>query len=98
MGNVPDNIDPTEARDSGVIQEVNRRLLHPRGLALWVDPDTGAMGIYTDDDPGGWQFGGEHWESEGATKAERFDALICPAREPALGYIVQPLPTEEVDP
>lgn len=37
--NERDFIDLDEAREFGIIQEINRKLLHPRGLALAVDCD-----------------------------------------------------------
>jgi hypothetical protein len=89
-------LTPEEIRDSGILQEINRRLLHPRGLAMFVtiDADEGEqrVGIFTDDDPEGWGFGGDDWESEARGKAARFDALLKPDRESALGYVEQPLP------
>lgn len=85
-------LDGRDARDLGVIQEVNRQLLHMRGMALWVDPQTGAMGIFVDDDPDGWNYAGEAWENESRGKAEAFDALIKTDRPIMLGYEVQPLP------
>ena len=33
------NIDPAEFRDLGYLQEVNRRFLHPLGLALAMESD-----------------------------------------------------------
>lgn len=90
---------PEEIRDSGVLQEINRRLLHPRGLAMYVvvDADEGdqLVGIFTDDDPEGWTFGGEDWEREARSKADRFDALLKPERSTALGFVEQPLPEED---
>lgn len=93
------NLTPEEIRDSGLLQEVNRRLLHPRGLAMFVvlpDSDdeeiTSTLGIMVDDDVEGWTFGGPEWEADAATKARRFDELLMPEREGALGFVEQPLP------
>ena len=87
-----------EARNLGVIFEVNRQLLHPRGLALEIkfDPDDPEMvaelkiqdwrddseGVYFDD-----------LDQDDIDHAEAFAELILPDREQALGYIVQPLDT-----
>lgn len=86
-----------EVRDLGVLLEVNRLLLHPRGLALEIawdpdDPDAVAVlriqdhrddpeGVYFDLDPAEWK------------KVEAFAALVLPGREAALGYVVQPVPS-----
>jgi hypothetical protein len=84
------NFTPQEALDSGVVQEINRRLLHMRGLALGVNPHTGHMTITFDDDPEGWFFNEKsNWSRE---KAEAFDGLIVSDRWDNLGYEVQPLP------
>lgn len=92
------NLTLEEIRDSGILQEINRLLLHPRGLAMFVvlDAEDGErrLGIYADDDPEGWTFvwGEGDGESGAVAKAESFDALLKPDREVALGFVVQPLP------
>jgi hypothetical protein len=87
-----------EFRAEGWIQELNRRVLHPIGLALEViiDNDTGEERIERvwdcRDDPEGMIFGEGMIDAE---KAEAIDALYektAHARMKALGYIVQPLP------
>ena len=41
-----------ELRDAGYLQEVNRQFFHPLGLAMFVNVDTGEMGVYDErDDP-----------------------------------------------
>ncbi len=86
-----------EFRSLGFIQELNRRFLHPCGLALEVivDKDTGeeALGGVWDyrDDPEGIRF------EEGVAsvdKVESVDQLLASkeqVRLDNLGYIVQPV-------
>lgn len=82
-------------RGHGVIAEVNRRLLHPRGLALFIDIDSGELHVFFDADPEGWSFAADHLDMIVAEDlAGRFDALVRPEREAALGYVVQPLPED----
>lgn len=89
-----------EFREFGLLQELNRRFLHPLGLALEVavDPETGAEtfgGIWDHrDDPEGIYFGGDPAEFNARERAvqvalaweRRRDARIA-----AIGYMVQPL-------
>lgn len=90
------NLTAQEIRDTGILQEINRQLLHPRGLAMFVtlDPDEGepTMGVMIDEDPEGWYFEWDERKDEARIKAERFDNLLKSGREDALGYVVQPLP------
>ena len=90
-----------EIRELGIVMEVNRRILHPLGLALEYEVPTGdnpAVLRVQDhrDDPEGVYFG-----DLTAADAERAAALTVAmqerslARERALGFIVQPLPTRE---
>ncbi len=52
--NDPDKQVPvSELLEDGIVAEVNRIMLHPLGLALWVNGETGELGIYKDDDPAG---------------------------------------------
>lgn len=81
----------------GLLQEINRLLLHPLGLALEVtveDDGTERISGVADyrDDPEGCAFG-----EVSRHKAERVALLLdarSEAREAALGYVVQPLPLE----
>ncbi len=90
-------IDVAEFQAEGYLQEVNRRFLHPLGLALEVlrhDDGTVALGGVWDyrDDPEGMAFGGDFASLRG--KAARIDVLWAerePARRAALGYMVQPV-------
>lgn len=90
-----------EFRKLGFIQEINRRLLHPCGLALEVivDQETGeeTLGGVWDyrDDPEGMEF------AEGVLSREKFKSVEdlwyskTHYRSDNLGYIVQPIPEEE---
>ena len=90
-------MDPAEFRDLGLLQEVNRRLLHPLGLALAVavaDEDgTVRLDSILDwrDDPEGVIFGDV--DDDFVAKALAVDDMWKqrePARRQALGYMVQP--------
>jgi hypothetical protein len=95
-------------RSTGLLMEINRVVLHPRGLALSVDcpsvnePAT-RFGPLLDarDDPEGFIFGdgngGGFAESAGRLRAAERDGRcpVSPAREKCLGYVVQPLPVTE---
>ena len=87
----------------GLIQEINRRFLHPLGLALeiLVDPDGRAIGLGGiqdhSDDPEGVIFPEDDLDPD---KAARVDALIEERtflRKTALGYVIQPIPTKETE-
>lgn len=90
-----------EFRELGFIQEINRLLLHPLGLALEVivDSETGEERIERvwdgRDDPEGWTFG------EGiidADKARRIQSMLVRGmgnRMLGLGFDIQPLPVAE---
>lgn len=82
--------DPAELSELGILQEVNRRILHPLGLALGYTPGSRTLVVFDGrDDPGGVNFQG----MDLAPRRDRFEALWAeraPAREAATGYIVQP--------
>jgi len=78
--------------DAGYLAEVNRRVLHPLGLALSVTADHAGV-IDAQHDPEGWMFGPESMP-EVTRKAEQVaaeEAERRPAREAALGFFVQPV-------
>lgn len=96
----PEWMDLDEFVDGGFLQEVNRQFLHPLGLALAVVPDAGSG-----TEPGGsfhlvgvWD---RRQDPEGiihrevdAEKAAHVARLLeerRPAREAALGFMVQPV-------
>lgn len=88
-------MNAAELQDSGLLQEINRRLLHPLGLAMYVERDGQGRvtwgGVYDwSDDPEGVRFGDD---VALAPAAEAFDALWAKRTRPrkaALGYVVQP--------
>lgn len=86
--------------DLGYLQELNRQFLHPLGLALAVDvADDGIhtlVGVWDcRDDLEGIAFAAELANSaEAGAKAARVlgqSIIRKPARQAALGYVVQPL-------
>lgn len=92
-------IDIAELRRLGYLQELNRRFLHPLGLALEVivDKETkeerlGGVWDYRDD-PEGMRYGeGPHApELDKAKAIEEELEQRAPARRAALGYVVQPV-------
>jgi hypothetical protein len=88
-----------EFRELGFIQEINRRVLHPCGLALEVILDTetgeekfGGVWDYRDD-PEGMAFG-----EVSADKARSVDDLWfskIDTRMENFGWVVQPVPEDE---
>jgi hypothetical protein len=83
--------------DNGLVFEINRRILHPFGLALSVEVDDDDDdkvvfdAVLSIDDEEGWLFDPESFE-EGSTKYARFlekneERLV--KRESKLGYIIQ---------
>lgn len=102
----PTEMDLTEFRELGYLQEVNRQLLHPLGLALFaqVDDEDGtvaSIGVYDNRaDPEGWRYaqppdpapGGDlaSFKSRAATVEREWEDRRGP-REARLGYMVQPL-------
>jgi hypothetical protein len=94
-----------EARELGFIQELNRRFLHPLGLALEViiDKETGEERIerFWDarDDSEGWVFDDSIANSEEfrrkAEEVTKNETSRHTKRYASLGYIVQPVPGME---
>ncbi|KKK49671.1 hypothetical protein LCGC14_3132700, partial [marine sediment metagenome] len=90
-----------EFRELGFIQEINRRILHPCGLAIEVivDKDTGeeTLGGIWDyrDDPEGLRFAESQISlDETSDKVRSVDQLLKSkeqSRLDNLGYIVQPV-------
>lgn len=73
--------------DDGILHEINRRLLHPRKLALGIDIGNGRAVLFDDDDDEGWTF-----NPVDVDKARAFEKRhpIAPSRVAVLGYSVQP--------
>lgn len=94
-------IDIAEFRRAGYLQELNRRFLHPLGLALEIvieqDGSHRLGGVWDyRDDPEGMVYAtsGARELDDLIVKARNIDALWAdrePARRAALGYMVQPL-------
>lgn len=100
---LPAVMDLTEFHRDGYLQEVNRRVLHPLGLALYAmvekDGTVSSIGVYDDRaDPEGWCFtlGGAGLEEQRDRFLANFGTVTArwveraPARLEALGYMVQP--------
>jgi hypothetical protein len=95
---VPD-FNLTAFRDDGYLQELNRRFLHPLGLALAleVDPETsepnGRIKVWDGrDDPEGYVFVG--WTAGDRERGARIDEDLqrrLKIREERLGFGIQPL-------
>lgn len=89
-----------EFRAAGYLQEINRRLLHPLGLALEVtiNDETGEehiSGVWDcRDDPEGICFGDGMIDPVRGRALARDFVDRCAARRDALGYVVQPLSSE----
>lgn len=83
-----------EFRDGGYLQEVNRRVLHPLGLALSVETDDagrviGFGPIWDErDDPEGIVFA--EMNPDHALKVETEWQLRRPARMASIGHMIQP--------
>ena len=101
-------LDPKEFLDEGYLLEVNRRVLHPLGLAMAVNvnEETGQVtihGIYDNrEDPEGWYIGvglgDEDYDADIEAKVRnirRKEESRHVPRLAALGYWVQPY--EELD-
>lgn len=89
-------IDPKEFQDFGYLQEVNRRFLHPLGLALEVivNTDTGevSLGGVWDyrDDPEGMAFADGEIDADKAARVQVQWHEKEQVRVKNLGYIIQP--------
>lgn len=80
----------------GALAEVNRRVLHPVGLAMGVgeDGDVVLYDIRRNDDEG-YRFDEDPFDPVLMERIGRFAALESdrlPARHAALGYTIQPVP------
>lgn len=91
----------TEFMNSGLLQEINRRILHPMGLALYLTVKDGipiGIGGVLDhrDDPAGMVFpdmGEEHYKRYKNVQDE-LDRRIK-TRSSVLGFGVQPVPGDD---
>lgn len=78
-----------EMGEIGLVQEVNRQLLHPVGLALMRHSD-GTLTVLSDPDPKGWVYDNLDLRERAQAFAAR-QAEWHQRRQAALGYIVQPV-------
>lgn len=89
-------MSPAEFRELGYLQEVNRRFLHPLGLALEVsinkEDGTVTFGEVWDyrDDPDGMRFADGMIDGEKAKRIERERSKLAVTRYDILGYEIQP--------
>ena len=91
-------VDIKEIQDLGILQELNRLLLHPRGMALALHIDehtgvvTGVAGLLDNrDKKGGMVYGPGLLDLK---KKKAFDALAeknADVRKNELGAVVQPM-------
>lgn len=86
----------TEFREKGYLQELNRRFLHPLGLALEVvveDDGSERFGGVWDyrDDPEGIIYGEDTLDPQKVENINNEYNSRRGAREEALGYMVQPV-------
>jgi hypothetical protein len=90
-------MDVDEFREGGYLQEINRRVLHPLGLAMGVKCSEGdeegfrAVILDSRDDPEGFHYEGYSGVTpEKAHKVDRELAARSQERFERLGYVVQP--------
>lgn len=91
-------LTPAEFRDRGYLAEVNRRVLHPLGLAMGVDLEAPGFVVYDNrDDPEGWIYDASVMEevTAKALAVDRELAERAATRIDRLGYIVQPILEED---
>ena len=89
-------ITVAEFYELGLLSEINRRILHPIGLAMSVrkvDGEATEFGaIYVDSDPEGWIYGEPMADVVAAAeKVAAREAEWHPRREAALGFVIQPV-------
>lgn len=88
-------------RDLGIISEVNRQLLHPIGLALSIEMESGNITVHDGrEDPEGVRFAPSMLDelAEKAARFREFQVARAPERIAELGYFVQPVSTIRSEP
>ena len=99
-------LTPEQFKDLGYLLDLNRRFLHPQGMALEViiDEETGdtSFGGVWDyrNDPEGIAFHQDDWilgkiDIERAAQIAEEEKVKRRKREEWLGYVIQPLPLEK---
>lgn len=86
-----------EFREAGYLQELNRRFLHPLGLAIEVVVQANNQEyfgrIWDDrDDPEGLMYGPDTMEAEKAVRIENELVERFATRKEKLGFDIQPAP------
>ncbi len=86
-------MDMQEFIDEGYLHEINRKFLHPLGLALALDPDnmTNTCIIDARDDPEGMRFADDTLSADKAANIREVSEKLAGPREAALGYVIQPV-------
>lgn len=84
-----------EFREQGYLQELNRQLLHPLGLALEIivnEDGSERFGEVWDsrDDPEGFRFGDDMLDSQKAGRIANEQLVKATYRKNKLGYVIQP--------
>lgn len=92
-------MDIAEFVDEGYLQELNRRFLHPHGLALEVvlenDVPVALGGVWDyRDDPEGIVFADSVNTSEKAARVFQLERARMDERQRRLGYWVQPIKSD----
>ena len=95
-GDVMKEMSVKEFCEFGFLHEINRQVLHPLGLALYVNEAANgecALGGVLDrrDDPEGFFFGPDILSKEKASRVDDLLSLRQVPRLKALGYLVQPV-------
>lgn len=92
----PKTIPIAEFRQRGYLQELNRRFLHPLGMALAVtvnDDGTASLDAVWDarDDREGWIYGPGMIDADKAAAVDAEWAEKAASRQALLGWVVQPV-------
>ncbi len=91
MGDI-NYMDPQEFISEGYLHEANRILLHPLGLALQANPETGEIKVWDyRDDPEGMVFGHDLLSAPKAENVARLMLDRREARKEITGYVIQPV-------
>jgi hypothetical protein len=86
---------PTELREMGVLQEINRLILHPLGLALEVTEDQSRLRIWDcRSDLAGVMFDKDTLDPEKAANVANLLEERGGYRIAELDFVIQPLPPE----